>query len=201
MVSTYRDLNCSGASPNDLPGIKKGRFCKMVVLANVPSFQFLVPSFRFCTLVPVFGTIIPVFVPSFRVFCGTGEHRQNHPFGNHPFANPPTKQFQTGGFHVFVLFCAFLSFCGTFPVLSRIFPIFLFPLSRPIKFIKKHLRGATQSGPFLKKWETRRFGSAPVTFSQTSEKPRIRLGCPSRSTFSQAPRKLLLVVFGRKEYG
>ena len=33
------------------------------------------------------------------------------------------------------------------------------------------------------------------------EKPRIRLGCPSRSTFSQAPRKLLLVDFGRKEYG
>ena len=33
------------------------------------------------------------------------------------------------------------------------------------------------------------------------EKPRIRLGCPSRSTFSQAPRMLLLVDFGRKEYG
>ena len=34
-----------------------------------------------------------------------------------------------------------------------------------------------------------------------SGKPRIRLGCPSRSTFSQTPRKLLLVDFGRKEYG
>ena len=34
-----------------------------------------------------------------------------------------------------------------------------------------------------------------------AEKPRIRLGCPSRSTFSQAPRKLRLVDFGRKEYG
>ena len=34
-----------------------------------------------------------------------------------------------------------------------------------------------------------------------SAKPRTRLGCPSRSTFSQAPRKLLLVDFGRKEYG
>ena len=33
-----------------------------------------------------------------------------------------------------------------------------------------------------------------------SEKPWIRLGCPSRSTFSQPPRKLLLVDFGRKEY-
>ena len=35
----------------------------------------------------------------------------------------------------------------------------------------------------------------------SSEKPRIRSGCPSRSTFSQAPRKLLLVEFGREEYG
>ena len=30
------------------------------------------------------------------------------------------------------------------------------------------------------------------------EKPRIRLGCPSGSTFSQAPRKLVLVDFGQK---
>ena len=37
--------------------------------------------------------------------------------------------------------------------------------------------------------------------TQGSEKPRIRLRCPSRSTFSLAPRKLLLVDFGRKEYG
>ena len=37
--------------------------------------------------------------------------------------------------------------------------------------------------------------------SAFSEKPRIRLGCPSRSTFSQTPRMLLLVDFGRKEYG
>ena len=34
-----------------------------------------------------------------------------------------------------------------------------------------------------------------------SEKPRIRLGRPSRSAFSQTPRKLLLVDFDRKEYG
>ena len=38
-----------------------------------------------------------------------------------------------------------------------------------------------------------------------SEKPRIRLGytvrSPSRSAFSKAPRKLVLVDFGRKEYG
>ena len=34
-----------------------------------------------------------------------------------------------------------------------------------------------------------------------SGKPRIRKGCASRNTFSQAPRKLLLVDFGRKEYG
>ena len=34
-----------------------------------------------------------------------------------------------------------------------------------------------------------------------SEKPRRRLGCPSRSTFSQAPQELFLVDFGRKEYG
>ena len=34
-----------------------------------------------------------------------------------------------------------------------------------------------------------------------SEEPRVRLGCPSRSTFSQAPRKLVVVDFGRKEYG
>ena len=39
------------------------------------------------------------------------------------------------------------------------------------------------------------------THCHISEKPRIRLGCPSRSTFSQAPRKLLHVEFGRKEYG
>ena len=40
-------------------------------------------------------------------------------------------------------------------------------------------------------------------FLRISEKPRIRLGCPSWSTlkFSEAPRKLLLVDFGRKEYG
>ena len=38
-----------------------------------------------------------------------------------------------------------------------------------------------------------------------SEKPRIRLGytvrSPSRSAFSKAPRKLVLVDFDRKEYG
>ena len=38
-----------------------------------------------------------------------------------------------------------------------------------------------------------------------SEKTRIQLGnmvkSPSRSAFSQAPRKSLLVDFGRKEYG
>ena len=46
----------------------KGRFCKRAVLANVPSFPFLVPSFRFfCTLSRVSGvrrsvfcTLIPV---------------------------------------------------------------------------------------------------------------------------------------------
>ena len=31
-----------------------------------------------------------------------------------------------------------------------------------------------------------------------AEKPRIRLGCPSRSTFSQAPRKLLSCGFWQK---
>ena len=35
----------------------------------------------------------------------------------------------------------------------------------------------------------------------TTQKPRIRLGCPSWSTFSGAPQKLLLADFGRKEYG
>ena len=38
-------------------------------------------------------------------------------------------------------------------------------------------------------------------FAEISEKPRIRLGCPSSNTFLQAPRKLLLLDFGRKEYG
>ena len=35
-------------------------------------------------------------------------------------------------------------------------------------------------------------------FAEIPEKPRIWLGCPSRSTFSQAPQKLLLLDFGRK---
>ena len=54
--------------------------------------------------------------------------------------------------------------------------------------------------------------SFPGTFLQNSctdpgnrhsllEFSEIRLGCPSRSTFSQAPRKLLLVDFGSKDYG
>ena len=38
-------------------------------------------------------------------------------------------------------------------------------------------------------------------YSSFSEKPRIRLGCPSRSAFSRAPGNLLFVDFGRREYG
>ena len=37
-----------------------------------------------------------------------------------------------------------------------------------------------------------------VQNERKSEKPRIRLGCPSRTTFSQAPQKLLLVDFWQK---
>ena len=37
----------------------KGRFCKRVVLANVPSFRFLVPSFLF--LYPLFQFLVPSF--------------------------------------------------------------------------------------------------------------------------------------------
>ena len=47
----------------------KGRFCKRVVLANVPSFRF---SFR-------------------------GNIRRNHPFGNHPFVNTKKDHWEIKG--------------------------------------------------------------------------------------------------------
>ena len=39
----------------------KGRFCKRAVLANVPSFQFLVPSFLFLYPRPVVGVCRSIF--------------------------------------------------------------------------------------------------------------------------------------------
>ena len=38
----------------------------------------------------------------------------------------------------------------------------------------------------------------PSNDADISEKPRMRLGCPSRSTFSQAPRKLISCGFWQK---
>ena len=81
----------------------KGRFCKRVVLANVPSFRFLVPSFRF--LYPrsdfwyrrsVFLSPRSSFWYSRFVFCtlvpvwGSREHPPK-PFWKPPFANPQQK--------------------------------------------------------------------------------------------------------------
>ena len=42
----------------------KGLFCKRVVLANVPSFRFLVPSFRLLYPHSGFGAVVP-FIPVF----------------------------------------------------------------------------------------------------------------------------------------
>ena len=65
----------------------KGRFRKRVVLANVPSFRFLVPGNIRMYLRSVFGIGEHPNVLSFR-FLVPGNIRQNHPFGNHPCANP-----------------------------------------------------------------------------------------------------------------
>ena len=64
----------------------KGRFCKRVLLANVPSFRFLEPSLRFLYPRSGFGgSVVPVFVPSFRVF----EHPPKPPFWKPPLYEPP----------------------------------------------------------------------------------------------------------------
>ena len=46
--------------------------------------------------------------------------------------------------------------------------------------------------------ENRKKSEEIRAFPQTSDKRRIRLGCPSWSTFSEASRKLFLVDFGQK---
>ena len=56
----------------------KGRFRKRAVLANAPSFPFLVPW--------------KIRMYPCSVFWYRGNIRQNHPFGNHPFANPKKAQ-------------------------------------------------------------------------------------------------------------
>ena len=62
----------------------QGRFCKMVVLANVPSLRFFGSIVPFLVLL---GSVVLVFVPSFR-FLGSREHPPKPPFWNSPFANP-----------------------------------------------------------------------------------------------------------------
>ena len=72
---------------------QKGRFRKRAVLANVPSFRFLVPG------------NIRMYLPSFfwhltnirmypRSCFWYREHSPNHTFGNHPFANAETFPYQ-----------------------------------------------------------------------------------------------------------
>ena len=77
-------------------------------------------------------------------------------------------------------------------------PLFCLLLSRPARFSQVSL-------PLLLRWGWFSPYCKYPTRTQKSEKPRIRLGytvrSPSRSAFSKAPRKLLLVDFGRKEYG
>ena len=67
-----------------------GRFCKRVVLANVPSFRFLVfvPSFQ--CLVLSFCCLYPRY-PRYG-FGGPGNIRQNHPSGNPVLPTPETHE-------------------------------------------------------------------------------------------------------------
>ena len=76
----------------------KGRFRKRLVLANVPSFQFLVPGnihmyprSGYCCWGTSECTLIPVF--------GTGEHPPKPPFWKPPFCETPN----VGGIcHVYI---------------------------------------------------------------------------------------------------
>ena len=78
---------------------QKGRFCKRMVLANVPSLRL----FWYCHSIPVplfwfFGSVVPFLYPRSGLWCrrsvscaprsgfgGPGNIREKHPFGNHPF--------------------------------------------------------------------------------------------------------------------
>ena len=66
----------------------KGRFCKRAVLANVPSFRFLVPSFCFLYPLSGFGTIVPYFCTLVPVFGLRGSSAKP-PFWKPPFGEPP----------------------------------------------------------------------------------------------------------------
>ena len=65
----------------------KGRFRKRVVLANVPSFRFLVPGTSACTLVPV---LTPGNIRMYpRSSFWYREHPPKPPFRKPPFCEPP----------------------------------------------------------------------------------------------------------------
>ena len=85
----------------------KGRFRKRVVLANVPSFWFLVPGNIRMYLRSVFwyqGTSECTLVPCF----GTGEHPPKPPFWKPPFCEPATLVL-----HIMQTYLCNTPFCNT----------------------------------------------------------------------------------------
>ena len=101
----------------------KGRLCKRVVLADVPSFQF------FCTVVPLLY-LRSVFCTPRSGFGGSREHLPEPPFWKSSFLRTPPKVFK--GFLVFLCRssqqCANWLHCerrgsekSTFLVISQVF--------------------------------------------------------------------------------